>query len=112
MGSVKNTNMRVGYAITACAGGLMAYVAAFAADRSPVADAAMKGDASAVRTLLREKADVNVPQADGATALQWAAYRNDLELADMLIPAGANVKARTAMGSLRCHWPPSTEVLR
>ena len=29
--------------------------------------------------LIEQKADVNAPQADGATAIQWAAYRNDLE---------------------------------
>jgi ankyrin repeat protein len=45
---------------------------------SPVADAAMNGDRAAVQTLLRKNADVNAPQADGATALEWAAYRDDL----------------------------------
>ena len=59
---------------------------------SPVADAAEKGDVVAVRALLASKADVNAPQADGATAIQWAAYSNNLELADVLIKAGANVK--------------------
>jgi ankyrin repeat protein len=41
----------------------------------------MNGDHAAVRLLLEKKADVNTPQTDGATALQWAAYRDDLELA-------------------------------
>jgi uncharacterized protein len=59
---------------------------------SPVADAAMRGDPSALHALLEKKADVNVPQADGATAIQWAAYRNDLATADALIAAGADVK--------------------
>jgi len=59
---------------------------------SPVADAAMKGDAATVKTLLAQKADVNAPQADGATAIQWAAYSNNLPLADLLIKDGANVK--------------------
>jgi uncharacterized protein len=66
---------------------------------SPVADAAMNGDRSAVRTLLERKADVNAPQADGATALQWAAYRDDLELADLLIAAGANPKTPNREGA-------------
>ena len=39
-------------------------------------------DKEAVRTLLKEHADVNATQGDGATALQWAAERNDLETAD------------------------------
>ena len=64
-----------------------------------VADAAMRGDTAAVRTLLAQRADVNAPQADGATALHWAVYRGDRELADMLIRAGANVKAANREGA-------------
>src|SRR5579863_7050437 len=90
--------MRIGYAVATCAGALMACLAAFAAAPSPVADAAMKGDKSAVRALL-QKADVNAPQADGATALHWAAYLNNLELADLLIAARANVKAANRDGA-------------
>ena len=70
-----------------------------AAGKSDVADAAMRGDKASVRTLLAQKADVNVPQADGATALHWAVYRGDRELAGMLIRAGANVKAANREGS-------------
>ena len=66
---------------------------------SPVADAAMKGDHAAVRILLREKADVNRPQADGDTALHWAVYRNDLDMVDLLIRGGANVKAANLEGA-------------
>jgi len=67
---------------------------------SPVADAASRGDKAAVQGLVqKQKADVNAPQADGATALQWASYRNDLELADVLIAAGANVKAANRDGA-------------
>jgi uncharacterized protein len=66
---------------------------------SPVADAAMSGDHAALRALLAKKADVNAPQADGATAIQWAAYKNDLEIADLLIRAGAIVKAANQDGA-------------
>ena len=52
----------------------------------------MKSDQATVQSLLQKKADVNAPQADGATAIQWAAYNNDLATADLLIGAGANVK--------------------
>ncbi|MEO5923019.1 MAG: ankyrin repeat domain-containing protein [Bryobacteraceae bacterium] len=69
------------------------YLTVLSGANSPVADAAMRGDVAAVRTLLAQKADVNLPQADGATAMQWAAYRNDLALADILIGAKADVKA-------------------
>src|SRR6516165_7445750 len=73
--------------------------AAFAATGSAVADAAMKGDKSAVRTLLREKIDVNAPQPDGATALHWAVYRDDAELVDLLIRSGADVEVRNRDGA-------------
>lgn len=64
----------------------------FGAETSPVADAAMNGDTTALRTLLsRKDVDVNTPQTDGTTAIQWAAYRNDLDMAGMLIAAGAHV---------------------
>jgi uncharacterized protein len=67
-------------------------LAASAASLSPIADAAQSGGIGAVRALIHQKADVNSPQADGATALQWAAYRNDVEMTDLLIAAGADVK--------------------
>jgi len=70
-----------------------------AAGKSDVADAAMRGDKAAVRTLIGQRADVNAPQNDGATALHWAVYHGDTELAGLLIRAGANVKAANREGS-------------
>ena len=46
-----------------------------------------------VRTLLNQRADVNVRSDDGSTALLWAAHWNDLETADLLIRAGADANA-------------------
>src|SRR5580765_7764740 len=51
-----------------------------AADHT-VADLAMIGDTAAIQALLAQHADINAPQADGATALHWAVYRNDSALA-------------------------------
>ena len=65
---------------------------------SAVADAAMNKDRQAVRTLVQQKADVNAPQTDGATALHWAAQWDDLAMADLLLGAGANVKAANRFG--------------
>ena len=59
--------------------------------RSPLADAAQSGDKAAIQKLVQAKADVNAPQVDGATALHWAIYRDDGELVDVLVRAGANV---------------------
>ena len=66
---------------------------------SPVADAAAKGDAAALKTLIQQKADVNGTQPDGATALQWAAYKNDLTMADVLLAAGADPKIANRDGA-------------
>jgi len=78
---------------------LLLSMATLSAGRSDVADAAMNGNTAAVRTLLAQKADVNAPQADGATALHWAVYRGDREMADMLLRAGANAKAANREGA-------------
>ena len=66
---------------------------------SDVADAAKRGDRQAVEALIRAKADVNAPQADGSTALHWAAQANDLALADLLIAAGARATAANVTGA-------------
>jgi ankyrin repeat protein len=66
---------------------------------SALADAAMKGNREAVRALLQRNADVNAPQADGTTALHWAARLDDLDTADMLIRAGANASAANREGA-------------
>ena len=63
-----------------------------------VADAAMRGDREAVRSALGRKADVNAAQIDGSTALHWAVERDDVEIVDLLIRAGARVTTRTREG--------------
>lgn len=70
-----------------------------AATTAPVAEAAARGDKAAVRALLKSAADVNAAQGDGMTALHWAAMSGDLELARMLVFAGANVRATTRLGA-------------
>jgi len=66
---------------------------------SPMADAAMKQNREAVRSLLRQKADVNATQVDGTTALHWAVRLDDLDTADLLIRAGAKVSAANRDGA-------------
>ena len=84
--------------VAACTAALALCLCAYGAN-SPLADAAMKGDKAALRSLLEQKADVNAPQTDGATAIQWAAYRDDMEMAGLLISAGANVKLANREGA-------------
>ena len=64
-----------------------------------VADAVRNRNADAVRTLLRQRADVNAAQADGTTALHWAAHWNDFETVGLLLRAGANAKAVNRYGA-------------
>ncbi len=49
---------------------------------------------------------MNAPQADGMTALHWAVYHDDPQMAEQLLRAGASVKAATRYGvtplSLAC----------
>src|ERR1035438_10238867 len=73
-------------------------VASLQAD-SRLADAAQARENATVRSLLQQKVDVNAPQPDGTTALHWAVREDDLETADLLIRAGANVKAANRFGA-------------
>jgi ankyrin repeat protein len=61
-------------------------------------EAVRNQDREAVRALLKQHVDVNAPHGDGATALHWAAHRDDVETADLLIRAGANVNAANDLG--------------
>lgn len=91
-----------------CSAGLLLLAAASlsAAGPSSLADAIEKLDRPAVRALLKQNADVNAAQADGMTALHWAAYHDDQEIAGQLLRAGANVQAANRYGvtplSLAC----------
>jgi len=77
-------------ALKALSFALLTSLTSIALAQSDVADAAMRADGNAVRNLIKAGADVNAAQADGATALQWAAYHGDTDLAQRLLKAGAN----------------------
>src|SRR5262245_25062775 len=79
--------------------GLLVATTGFAAGRSDVADAAMRGESGAVRTLITQGADVNARQGDGSTALHWAVYKGNLAMVEALIAARADVKAATREGA-------------
>lgn len=71
-----------------------------------LADAAEKLDRGTIRALLKKRTAVDTPQIDGMTALHWATYHDDPELADLLVSAGANVNVANRYGvtplSLAC----------
>jgi len=78
---------------------LLALAELAGAAASDIADAAMRGDKEAVRSLIEQNANVNTPQVDGTTALHWAVRADDLETAELLIHAGANVSAANHAGA-------------
>ena len=63
-----------------------------------LADAAMKRDTAAVRALVDQKVDVNVPGKDGTPALHWLVRVDDLDSARLLLRAGADAKRANRTG--------------
>lgn len=63
-------------------------------------DAVSSADhATSMRLLNAKGANVNAAEADGSTAIMYAAANGDVDLVRALIKAGANVKAETQLGS-------------
>ena len=69
------------------------------ADLPPLIEAAKGGDWEAVGVLLEQGADVTATAPDGATALHWASYWDDVEAAELLIRASADVSAANDLGA-------------
>lgn len=69
--------------------------------------AARDGDIAFVKKMLAVGFDVNTSDNDGVTALHWAAYKLNADLAKMLLTTGANVDSRNTWGSTALHWAAS-----
>jgi len=63
-----------------------------------LADAAEMQDGALIRGLLQEGVDVNAAQVDGMTALHWAVYHDDADMAGLLVRSGADVNAENRYG--------------
>ena len=61
-------------------------------------EAVRSGDVAQVRALIRGHVDVNAPEADGSTALDWAVQGDNAKLTQMLLQAGANAETQTPDG--------------
>jgi ankyrin repeat protein len=67
-------------------------------DPTLLMEATQQGDVEAVRSLLEDGADPNADQGDGLTALHLAAQAGKLDIAKLLIGAGAEISATTRIG--------------
>ena len=65
---------------------------------APLAEAVELGRPQQVRALLEDGLDPNGAQADGMTALHWAAHRDNLETAELLLEFGADPDAQNRYG--------------
>ncbi len=64
-----------------------------------LAEAAKAGNRDAVRSQLNDRPKEDLEGAEGAAALIWAASRNDLEMADLLLRAGVDPNAANDYGA-------------
>ena len=86
----------IGLLLGAC---LLAATGLAEAGGEPPLIAAIKSqDTAAARVLIAQGVDVNTPQADGATALHWAAHWDDVGTAALLLESGADVRATNELG--------------
>jgi hypothetical protein len=77
---------------------LLVVGASATADTAPLVEAVKAGNRAKAIALVAEKTDVSAQEADGTTALHWAARQNDLDLADRLLNAGADATAVNRYG--------------
>jgi ankyrin repeat protein len=96
---IRMVRMRIGLAVGATA--LLLSIGHVRADSNGqrLTEAVKARDHQTVRALLKERVDVNVPLADGATALHWAVHWNDSETVSRLVRAGARINARDDHGT-------------
>ena len=93
------THLRSGMGLSAAVFAIALLTGAIAPDDKALLDATKRGDIAAVKLLLNEGADPNVAQGDGLSALHLAAQEGNLEIAEILLDAGANIEAETRIGA-------------
>ena len=71
---------------------------AVAGDNPGLIGSLRNGDREIVLGILKQAVDVNLAEADGTTALHWAAHRDDLEIAEILLRSGADASRANDYG--------------
>ena len=85
--------------IGAAALGVIASIAALsAATDTRVIDAVKARSVDRLRALIKERADINARQGDGASALHWAVHLDEAEVVGLLLSAGAKADAADDTG--------------
>ena len=101
-----NSHILAGFVAVWLTTGTAVTAEVFGAAVPDLIDAIKSGDLVRVERLLADGSDVDSPQGDGATALHWAALRDNLDAARLLLGAGADVNAADDHGvaplSLAC----------
>ena len=87
-----------GSAATGCYTGQVSEIAPPPAGKTPLMDAAGRGDTATVRKLIGYGADVNAANRNGGTALMYAAAAGRMAALAMLLDHGARVDARSRTG--------------
>ena len=70
----------------------------YAQSTPPLIAAVKAGNGAAVQALLKQRVNVNAPEADGTTALHWASRADDLGMVRTLLRAGGNAKLANRYG--------------
>eukprot|EP00439_Symbiodinium_sp_Y106_P023645 s2090_g2.t3 len=66
--------------------------------------AAERGDLGRLRRQLKQGADITWADADGLTALHWAARSGKEAIVELLLSAGADAEGRDKKGRTSLHW--------
>ena len=73
--------------------------------------AALKRDAPMAKLLIEQRAQVDLKDEKGRTALHWAAgYDHDGQVVEVLIQAGADVHVKDDRGYTPLDWARSSKV--
>ena len=91
-------NSKTGTCLSAAVLAIALMAGTVAAADVALLDATKRSDVAAVRSLLADGADPNVARGDGMTALHLAAGAGSVDIARLLIDAGAQVSATTRIG--------------